>query len=50
MIAIAAIGTIGVIETVALVCGHNGQMLLSVVGAIGAITGGAIGYGVSKKL
>lgn len=47
-IAITGICTIGCIEIVALLCGHNGTLLLGIVAAISAICAGAIGYKLGK--
>lgn len=48
-IAITGICTIGCIEVVALLCGHNGALLLSAVASISAICAGAIGYKIAKS-
>lgn len=45
-LAMVAIGGIVVLESIALLMGHNGLLLTSMVGAIGIIAGGLLGFSV----
>jgi len=48
---IVCTGVIGIVilDTVALAMGHNGMILATSIGAIGALIGGALGFGLGLK-
>ena len=48
---IVCVGVAGIVvlDTVALLTGHNGMILATSIGAIGALIGGALGFGLGLK-
>jgi len=49
IIVCVGVGGIVVLDAVAMAMGHNGMMLATSIGAIGALIGGALGFGLGLK-